>query len=99
MTEMEKDNFEKIVFKTKVIKVEKVNDGYIVSITEHDLEKVINETFPYYELNWKLMKEFPMKMKYADKDCVNELEAQFHYLITIEKYIDYVNYISLGDPA
>lgn len=99
MIKMEKECFEKIVFETKIIKVEKVNDGYIVSISEQDLEKVINEAFPYYELNWKLMKEFPMKMKYRDMDCVNELEAQFHYLITIEKYIDYVNYISLGDPV
>ena len=99
MTEMEKDNFEKIVFESNIINVEKVHDGYIVSISEQDLEEVINETFPYYELNWKLMKEFPLKMKYRDMDCVNELEAQFNYLITIEKYIDYVNYISLGDPV
>ena len=70
-----------------------------ISISEQDLEEVINETFPYYELNWKLMKEFPLKMKYRDMDCVNEFGAQFHYLITIEKYIDYVNYISLGDPV
>lgn len=99
MTENEKNNFEKIVFETKVVKVEKVKDGYIVSISEHDLGKVINEAFPYYELNRKYMTAFPKRMAYSSLNCINELEAEFNYVIAMEKYIDYVSYISLGDPA
>lgn len=97
MTEKEKDNFEKIVFNSNAIKVHKDNDGYIVSISDHDFESLVNEAFAYRDLNWKYMSAFPKRMAYPSFNCINELEAEFIYMIAMEKYIDYVSYISLGD--